>query len=58
MGMQGIDKRFSCINAYRERMQSRKTSFKLLIAKLAYKAKAIVSPYFGANQFAFAPVVA
>jgi len=30
----------------------------MLIAKLTAKAKALVSPYFGSESFAFAPVYA
>lgn len=37
---------------------SRKKSFKSLIAKLASKVKAGVSPYFGMGDFAFARVAA
>lgn len=57
-GMQGIDKRSRYINACRVGKFSRKSKFKCLIAKLASKVKAGVSPYFGMKDFAFAPAFA
>ncbi len=56
--MQGIDSRPFAQDACRECTQSRKTSYKMLIAKLTSKAKAIASTYFGMQDFAFARVSA
>jgi len=58
MGMQGIDSRPFAPDACREWTQSRKTLFISLIAKLASKVKASISPYFGEADFAFASVSA
>lgn len=56
--MTGIDSRPFVIDACRVRAQSRKTSLNSLIAKLASKTLAKVSPYFGMKDFSLVPAFA
>ena len=58
MGMQGIDNRYNCVRCMSSIDVISLKFVQMLIAKLASKAFAKVSPYFGVNDFAFAQVSA